>query len=106
MVAENTYHITLSVAGFSQRDLNIELDSQRLKISGKKQRQAASQSKAQHQKSRFIHQGIAMRNFERTFHLDEHIKVVGADLHDGLLTISLAKEIPEALKPQEIPIGH
>ena len=54
---------------------------------------------------KFIHQGIAERNFERKFQLGDHVKVLGADLENGLLSIDLQREIPEALKPRKIEIG-
>ena len=55
---------------------------------------------------RFLHQGIAQRAFERRFNLAEHVEVTGADFVNGLLTVSLKREIPEAMKPRSIPIGE
>ena len=54
----------------------------------------------------YLHQGIAARNFERTFQLAEHVKVVNANLENGLLHIELHREIPETMKPRQIPIGR
>ncbi|WP_194868815.1 Hsp20 family protein, partial [Pseudoalteromonas sp. PPB1] len=54
---------------------------------------------------KFIHQGIAERNFERKFQLGDHVKVIGASLENGLLLIDLEREVPEALKPRKIEIG-
>ena len=55
--------------------------------------------------SNFIHRGIATRSFERRFALADHIQVRTADLKDGLLSVELVREIPEAMKPRKIDIG-
>ena len=97
---EDTYQITMAVAGFSKQELQLESENNTLKVIGKKQKKAEEQ-----QRRNFIHQGIAERNFERKFQLGEHVKVMGADLQHGLLIIDLEREIPEALKPRKIEIG-
>lgn len=97
MYAENQYSITLAVAGFSEADLEISVESGVLKVRG---------DKSQESERTFLHQGIANRTFERKFNLADHIEVVDADLANGLLTISLVKEIPEAMKPRTISIGN
>lgn len=94
---ENRYAITLAVAGFLQSELDIQVDNGVLSVCG---------NKADKSKKEFLHQGIANRTFERKFNLAEHIEVTGADLANGLLTISLKKEIPEALKPKSISINN
>ena len=91
------YAITIAVAGFTQDELDMQVEKGVLTIVGKKE---PTDSKGQ-----FLHQGIATRTFERKFNLADHIEVVGADLRDGLLSVSLVKEVPEAMKPKKINIG-
>lgn len=93
---EDKYAIALAVAGFSREELDISLENSVLTVRGKK---------AQDDKQRqFLHKGIAAEQFERTFSLAEHVEVAGAELSNGLLTISLVKQIPEEMKPRQIPI--
>ena len=93
---ENTYRITMAVAGFGRDELNVETHENELVISGRKE--AGEEPKT------FLHRGIAGRAFERTFQLADHIVVKGADLENGLLSIDLVREVPEALKPRTIEI--
>ena len=96
-VDENQYAITLAVAGFSEDELDIQTEQGVLTIRGKK---------AEDKKERnYLHQGIATRGFERKFQLADHVEVKTADLTNGLLTVSLTKEVPEAMKPKRITIG-
>lgn len=95
---ENKYEITLAVAGFSEDEIEIEVVDRDLRVTG-------SKAPDDNEKREFLHQGIAGRNFDRRFRLAEHVQVVGADLRNGLLTISLEREIPEAKKPRRIEIG-
>ena len=95
---ENQYEITLAVAGFSEDDLEIEVVDRDLRVSGRKDADEAGERE-------FLHQGIAGRNFDRRFRLAEHVLVSGAELKNGLLTIALEREIPEAKKPRKIEIG-
>ncbi|RRJ82905.1 Hsp20 family protein [Aestuariirhabdus litorea] len=97
VVGENQYAITLAVAGFDRSELNIETENGVLRVHGKKQEEKS--------KRHFLHQGIATRSFERKFNLADYIEVTGADLNNGLLTIGLKKEIPEAMKPRTIEIA-
>ena len=97
VVEENNYAITIAVAGFKESELDIQVENGVLTVQGKKQ--VDGQAKT------FLHQGIANRSFERKFNLADHIEVVGAGLQDGLLTINLLKEIPEAMKPKSIAIN-
>ena len=94
---KDQYRITMAVAGFTQDELSIESELQSLKVRGEK---AAEQTDRQ-----YLHQGIAARNFERVFQLADHIRVVSANLENGLLHIELQRQIPEAMKPRQIPIG-
>lgn len=97
MLDENHYAITLAVAGFKRDLLDISVENCVLTISGGKD--------ADNQERQYLHQGIANRAFERRFNLAEHVEVTEADLSDGMLTVNLKREIPEAMKPRSIPIG-
>ena len=97
---KDKYRITMAVAGFSDSELTIESENNTLKVAGIKS------NKDETNQRKFIHQGIAERNFERKFQLGDHVKVLSADLANGLLSIELQREIPEALKPRKIEIGR
>ena len=97
---ENTYRITVAVAGFSEGDLNIEAKESTLTIRGDKQ------PKTEEKKGETLYQGIAARAFERVFQLADHVQVKGASLENGLLHVDLVREIPEANKPRQIAIGN
>lgn len=103
LLAEDKYRITMAVAGFSEQDIDIESKDNSLIIIGTKVADTTNKEKQTARK--FLHQGIAERNFERKFQLGEHVKVVGAFMKDGLLHIDLQREIPEALKPRKIAIN-
>ncbi|WP_053981002.1 Hsp20 family protein [Marinagarivorans algicola] len=94
---ENRYAITIAVAGFTEQELDIQVEKGILTVRGKK-------SSTQEQK--FLHRGIANRAFERKFNLADHIEITGADLANGLLAIQLKREIPEAMKPRSIAINQ
>ena len=94
---EDRYAITLAVAGFEDSELDIQVEKGVLRVRGKK----ADDS----EQKNYLYRGIANRSFERKFNLADHIEVTGADLKNGLLTISLVKEIPEAMKPRAIEIA-
>ncbi len=96
---EDSYRISLAVAGFGEDDLSIEVKDQGLTVTAKKRDVAEDKAKT------YLHRGIAERGFERRFQLADHMKVGGADLRNGLLHIDLVREIPEALKPRTIAIG-
>ena len=97
---ENAYRIEIAVAGFTPDELNIEAKENSLTVTGKK---AANDDSAP-QKT-YLHRGLAERDFERRFQLADYVVVKGADLSNGLLTIDLQRELPEALKPRRIEIG-
>ena len=97
---ENAYRITLAVAGFSDKDVSIEAKQNTLTIKGEKQ------AKTDEKKGEVLYQGIAARAFERVFQLAEHVTVTGAALENGLLHVDLVREVPEAMKPRQIPIGN
>jgi molecular chaperone IbpA len=96
---ENAYRVTVAVAGFTENDLSIEVKENALTIRGEKQ---AAKSEAP---GEVLHQGIASRAFERRFQLADHVEVKGATLENGLLHVDLVRQIPEAMKPRQIPIG-
>jgi molecular chaperone IbpA len=97
---ENAYRITVAVAGFSESEISIEAKQNTLTIKGDKQ------AKTDEKKGEVLHQGIAARAFERVFQLAEHVQVTGAALENGLLHVELVREVPEAMKPRQIPIGN
>jgi molecular chaperone IbpA len=99
LLAEDQYRITMAIAGFSEEELDIESKQNTLIVTGTK---TSNDSKIER---KFLHQGIAERNFERKFQLGEHVKVIGAFVEHGLLSIDLEREIPEALKPRKIAIN-
>ena len=101
LIAEDQYRITMAVAGFSQEDIDIESKENSLIIIGTKNTSANNKEKTR----KFLHQGIAERNFERKFQLGDHVKVIGAFMENGLLHVDLQREIPEALKPRKIAIN-
>lgn len=96
---EDSYRITLAVAGFSESDLNLVVEGDRLTVLGKIAHKEEDQGKT------YLHRGIATRSFERMFRLADHIQVEDASLRDGLMTIHLKREIPEEKKPRMIPIN-
>jgi len=92
---EDDYRIAMAVAGFSHDELTMTQEQNLLVVSGQKSNAEDVQ---------YLHRGIAGRSFQRRFELADHVKVVGADLVNGLLTIDLKREIPEAMKPRQIEI--
>lgn len=96
-VQENDYRISMAVAGFSDNELSIEVKEGVLTITGKRN--------GEEPKTRFLHQGIAGRGFERRFQLADHMEVRGARLEHGLLHVDIARVIPEEKKARKILIG-
>jgi molecular chaperone IbpA len=94
---DNEYRIEIAVAGFKPSELDIQAKESVLVVQGRKA--------ANDVERRFVHRGLAERNFERRFQLAEYVVVTEANLADGLLSISLKRELPEALKPRRIEIG-
>lgn len=97
--ASDRYRISLAVAGFAESDLNVELNSNQLRVTGTTKKDDPDSP------VEFLHKGIAGRSFERRFQLADHIHVTGADLTHGLLHIDLERVVPDALRPRTIPIG-
>ena len=96
---EDSYKISIAVAGFGENDLDITVEDDRLMVSGQIRKENKEEG------ANYLHRGIATRNFQRSFRLEGHIKVEDAQLKDGLLTIALKREIPEEKKPRMIPIN-
>lgn len=97
-VDEDSYRITMAVAGFTEDDLDITLQDGVLVISGR----AADEDDGKERN--YLYRGIARRAFERRFRLAETIKVLGASFENGLLNVDLQREVPEHMKPQKIQI--
>jgi molecular chaperone IbpA len=97
-LSDDSYSITLAVAGFKREDLDITAQQNMLVISGRR-------AESRNRDGNFLHVGIATRAFERRFELADFVRVTAAELHDGLLSIELVREIPEAMKPRRIDIG-
>jgi molecular chaperone IbpA len=95
---ENDYRISVAVAGFEQNELTLEVKDNVLLLRGEHAAQASARGD-------FLFRGIAARNFERRFQLADHVTVSGASLVSGLLHVDLVREVPEAAKPRQIPIG-
>ena len=96
-LSEDDYRITMAVAGFGPSDINIDVTGNALTVTGKK-------TEKQEAKTEYLHQGIAARTFERRFQLADHVQVKGAEMDNGLLHVTLKREVPEALKPRTIAI--
>ena len=94
---ESAYRITMAIAGFGPEDVEVTQHGAQLLVTGRKQ--------PQQEKPNLLHQGIAQRGFKQTFNLADHVKVAGATLENGLLSIDLVREVPEQLKPRKIQIG-
>jgi molecular chaperone IbpA len=93
---EESYRITMAVAGFTEDDLNIEVREHSLIVSGRLPQDDGDKT--------FLHHGIAGRAFQRTFQVADHVKVTGAQLENGLLHIDLVRELPEEMKARQIRI--
>ena len=96
LLEEDRYRITMALAGFDRKELDIKVENQMLTVS--------SNRSVEEQDRNYLHQGIAARNFERRFRLADHVRVTGASLENGLLHIELRRELPEAMKPRTIEI--
>jgi molecular chaperone IbpA len=93
---EDAYRVTVAVAGFDKRELDVSLEDDTLSITGKKEDEVEGVS--------YLHRGIAGRSFQLKFNLADHIKVLNAGLVNGVLAVDLEREVPEALKPRQIEI--
>ena len=93
---DESYRLSMAVAGFGAADLDIQVQENALLVTGK--------AKKEEDSAQYLHRGIARRAFERRFQLADTIKVVGASLDNGMLHVELVREIPEAMKPRTIKI--
>lgn len=96
---ENAYRVEVAVAGFRPDELNVEVKENLLTVSGRK---TANDDDGER---RFLHRGLAERDFERRFQLADYVVVTEARLENGLLSIALERQLPEALKPRRIEIA-
>jgi molecular chaperone IbpA len=94
---ENEYRITMAVAGFVPEEIELVQQQNSLFVAGQK--------RGSEEGTQYLHRGIAARSFKQTFNLADHVKVKGASLENGLLTVDLVREVPEALKPRRIEIA-
>ena len=94
---DDVYEVTLAVAGFKKDDIDISLEDGTLVIKG--------ESNVLDESVEYLHKGIAERNFIRTFKLAEFVEVKEAKLEDGILRVSLFRNVPDAMKPQKIKIS-
>jgi len=95
-LGEERYRITMAVAGFAENDLEVTAKGNSLLIAGK--------ARKEDPQTQYLHHGIAGRSFERRFELADHIRVDQASLANGMLSVDLVREIPEAMKPRTIKI--
>lgn len=95
-LSDDRYQITMAVAGFKRDEIDISVQQNLLVIRGERKQDAQGE---------YLHRGIAYRPFVRRFELAEHVQVTSAQLSDGLLSIGLERELPEAMKPRRIEIG-
>lgn len=96
LTGEDSYRITMAVAGFTLDELDVHVEQNRLTLSGKKRDDNVERH--------YLHHGIASRNFERRFQLADHVRVENARLENGLLHVDLIRELPEAMRPRSIEI--
>lgn len=96
-VGENDYRISMALAGFAPHEIELTQQGNTLIVSGQK--------KAEQDQREMLHQGLAYRSFKQTFNLADHVKVTKANLEHGLLSVELAREIPEQMRPRRIEVG-
>jgi molecular chaperone IbpA len=96
-VSDNMYDIAIAVTGFDKEEIKVQVEGNELTISG--QRKSTDSPEPE-----YLHRGLALRDFEKTFTLAEHMKVRKAEIKNGILLIQIEREIPEELKPRVIDI--
>jgi molecular chaperone IbpA len=96
LVSEDEYRIVMALAGFDRSEIDIVTERDSLQVTGRKHKDDVQRT--------YLHRGIAARDFEQRFQLANHVKVRGASFDNGMLTIELQREVPEALKPRRIVI--
>lgn len=103
-IGEHQSRLVFAVPGYSRDELDVEQDGLELVV-----RSVSNEGETapkEEENIQYVRRGIARAAFERRFRLSEHVRVVGADLSLGLLTVDLVRETPEALKPRKIDIGN
>jgi molecular chaperone IbpA len=96
--SENSYQIEIAVAGFTIDDIDVEVDQNELIIRGQRTQEEEATDRE------YLHRGLAYREFQKNFTLAEHMQVGEAVIQDGILTISVTRVLPEALKPRKIQV--
>jgi molecular chaperone IbpA len=96
-LGDNRYQIDIAVTGFTKEEVAVTVEANELTIRGERTREEDTDVE-------FLHRGLALRDFERTFTLAEHMKVLTASVKNGILHIEIEREIPEALKPRVIDV--
>jgi len=95
--SENEYRITMAIAGYKSEEIELIQHGAEFIVIGKK--------KPEQDERQLLHQGLAIGNFKQVFELADHVKVANASLENGLLSVDLVREVPEALKPHRINIA-
>lgn len=96
-VADNLYEIAIAVTGFEKDEITVQVEQNELTIKGERKEEENSAIE-------YLHRGLALRDFERTFTLAEHMKVVKAEIKNGVLSVTIEREIPESAKPRVIDV--
>jgi molecular chaperone IbpA len=96
-IAENLYDIAIAVTGFEKDEITVQVEADELVVKGERK-------SVEKPETEYLHRGLALRDFERTFTLAEHMKVIKAEIKNGILLIQIEREIPEAMKPRIIDI--
>ena len=96
-VAENLYDIAIAVTGFEKSEITVQVEANELTVRGERKQSEGPEPE-------YLHRGLALRDFERTFTLAEHMKVKKAEIKNGILLIQIEREIPEEMKPRVIDI--
>lgn len=96
--SNDAWRIVMAVAGFTEAELSLTQREDELLVTG-------MGNPERHETTEYLYRGIGARNFERRFQLADHVRVTGAKLQNGLLSIDLQRELPEEKKPRSIPIA-
>jgi molecular chaperone IbpA len=96
-VGENLYDITIAVTGFEKDEITVQVEAEKLNVRG--ERKTTEETEPE-----YLHRGLALRDFERSFTLAEHMKVKKAEIKNGILLIQIEREVPEEMKPRVIDI--
>ena len=97
--SEDDFHIEIATAGFSSEEIDISVEKSELKVTGTKPENTEEEGRT------FLHRGIGLRNFRRSYRLGEYVVVQGAEMSDGILTIHLTRELPDEAKPRKVDIS-